>query len=320
MDSVEFDIYLSDLAILDHLAACGGSLELTSSGTCDYQEKNYSITNLANWLKEHNAVVGWNHVTIAISQMAATNDGGDPNKADIAGAFDISKINYIRFFWTGMTDCGQDWIMKLDNFRMTDAQAQADAAADAFKQQVLEENAGLIANIENLKTITAVNKDNYAAAKEKLTAATSAFNALTEEAQAILLNEGYKKPINDLKRLVEAYEEELAVLDANKALIDELNALAAYKDAASITAENIDAVKAAIAAAQTKVDSLDKDAKALLADYIANIAAAQASVDAYVPAPAPAKKGCGSALTMCAVATMILAGAWVTIAARKKED
>jgi hypothetical protein len=164
----------------------------------------------------------------------------------------------------------------------------------------------------------AVNKDNYAAAKEKLTAATSAFNALTEEAQAILLNEGYKKPINDLKRLVEAYEEELAVLDANKALIDELNALAAYKDAASITAENIDAVKAAIAAAQTKVDSLDKDAKALLADYIANIAAAQASVDAYVPAPA--KKGCGSALTMGAVATMILAGAWVTIAARKKED
>jgi hypothetical protein len=317
MDSVEFDIYLSDLAILDHLAKCGGSLELTSSGTCDYQEKNYGITNLVNDLKAQNAVVGWNHVVIAINKMAPTDNGGDPNKADIAGPFDISKINYIRLFWTGMENCGKDWVIKIDNFRMTDAQAEADRLKAEFEAKVLEDNAGLIANIEALKSITAVNADNYSSAKEKMSAASSAFNALSEDAQAILLNKGYKKPINDLKKLVEAYEEELAVLEANKALIDELNALAAYKDVASITKDNIETVKAAIAAAQAKVDALDADTKTLLTDkgYVANIAAAQAAVDAYVPA-----KGCGSALTVGAVATMILAGAWVSIAARKKED
>ena len=34
----------------------------------------------------------------------------------------------------------------------------------------------------------------------------------------------------------------------------------------------------------------------------------------------PEKEGCGGVLTVGAVATMVLAGAWVTIAARKKEN
>ena len=310
MDSLEFDIYLSDLAILDHLlAVASGSLEICSGGTCDQGEKNYDIKNLANLLKDNGAVVGWNHVSIPLSKMAGT-DGA-------YGPFDISKINYIRLFWTGMTDCGQDWIMKLDNFRMTDAVAKADADRVAFENKVLEENAGLIANIEALKNITEVNAENYSSVKDRVNSAKTAFEALSQDAQDVLVAKGYKRPITDAQKKLDAYKAIKDVLDANADLIAELEALAAYADAASITKDNYDTVKAAVEAAQAKVDALDADTKEVLADYIANIATAKAAVDAYVP---PVEKGCGGVLTVGAVATMVLAGAWVTIAARKKED
>ncbi len=347
MDSVEFDIYISHLEILDHLANCGGSLELTSSGTCDYQEKNYGIKNIAQHLKDQGAVIGWNHIVIPLDEMAPTDNGGDPNKADIAGPFDKSRINYIRFFWTDMTNCEQDWIIKLDNFRMTDAQAEADRIAAEYEAKVLEDNKGLITNLEALKTIYEgeLTKDNISAAEAKYGAAKTSFEKLETAAQDVLRNKGYFQHLSKAKKAIDEYKEVEQILKDNAKLIADLEALAAYKDASAFTNENYDAAKAAIKAARDAVDALTKTQKDALADAIAHLTAAEAAMPAEKPeapktectehadADADGKcdncgadvatgngGGCKSALTIGAVATMILAGAWVTIAARKKED
>jgi hypothetical protein len=313
MDTFEFEIYLSDLAIVDHLKnnTGSGSVELCSGGTCDQGEKSVALNQIFTDFIAGGPVVGWNHVAIPLDRMAST--------PGTYGAFKIENIDYIRIFWSGMTNpTDQDWIIKLDNFRMTDAVKQAADADAAYIEKVLKDTEALRADIDALKNIAEITAENVTSAKAKLGNVKAAFAALEEKAQTVLTSKGYKKTMNDFQKLIDAYDEAVAELEAHADLIAELEALAAYKEAASITAENVDTVKAAIAAAQAKVDALDDDAKALLADYIANIAAAQASVDAYVPAPA--KKSCGGVLTVGAVATMVLAGAWVAIAARKKED
>ncbi len=116
MHAFEFDMYISDLAILDHLQnISSGSIEICSGGKCDEGEKNISLADVAKQLKNSCPKVGWNRVIIFLNKMAET-DGN-------YGPFDISHINYLRIFWTGMTDCGQDWILKFDNFVLTDRQA-----------------------------------------------------------------------------------------------------------------------------------------------------------------------------------------------------
>jgi hypothetical protein len=287
--------------------------------------------------------------------MAPTDNGGDPNKADIAGPFDISKINYIRLFWTGMENCGKDWVIKIDNFRMTDAQAEADRLKAEFEAKVLEENAGLIANMEALKTVYEgeLNAENFASAKAKYSNTKAAFEKLSAEAQDVLKAKGYYQHISKAKKAIEDYEEVQQILKDNAKLIADLEALAAYKDASAFTADNYEAAKAAIEAARAAVDALTKTQKDALATYIAHLTAAEAAMPATKP-EAPKTEctehvdadkngkcdncdatveiegegggnnttddGCKSALTIGALATMILAGAWVTIAARKKED
>ena len=346
MDSVEFDIYISHLEILDHLAKCGGALEITSSGTCDWQEKNYGVKNIAEQLKNQGAVVGWNHIVVPLNKMAETKDGNG-TKPELAGPLDLSRINYIRFFWTDMTNCEQDWIIKLDNFRMTDAQAAADKAAAEYEAKVLEDNKGLITNLEALKTIYEgeLTKDNISAAQAKYDAAKAAFEKLETAAQDVLKNKGYYQHLSKAKKAIDDYKEVEQILKDNAKLIADLEALAAYKDASAFTYENYDAAKAAIEAARDAVDALTKTQKDALADAIAHLTAAEAAMPTVKPeapktectehtdADADGKcdncgadvatgngGGCKSALTIGAVATMILAGAWVTIAARKKED
>jgi tetratricopeptide (TPR) repeat protein len=253
---------------------------------------------------------------------------------------------------TNPTD--QDWIIKFDNFRMTDAQKRIEEEKAKFEQQVLEENAGLIANIEALKTVYEgeLNAENFASAKAKYSNTKAAFEKLSAEAQEVLKAKGYYQHISKAKKAIEDYEEVQQILKDNAKLIADLEALAAYKDASAFTADNYEAAKAAIEAARAAVDALTKTQKDALATYIAHLTAAETAIPATKP-EAPKTEctehvdadkngkcdncdatvevegddgddttdgGCKSALTIGALATMILAGAWVTIAARKKED
>ena len=117
MLAFEFDMYISDLAILDHLQnVSSNSIEICSGGKCDEGEKNIPLSDVAKQLKNGCPKVGWNRVIVFLNKMGKTEGSYGP--------FDISHINYLRIYWTGMTDCGQDWIMKFDNFVLTDREVE----------------------------------------------------------------------------------------------------------------------------------------------------------------------------------------------------
>ena len=116
MLALEFDMYISDLAILDHLQnVSSSSIEICSGGKCDEGEKNIPLSDVAKQLKNGCPKVGWNRVIVFLNKMGETEGS--------YGSFDISHINYLRIYWTGMTDCGEDWVLKFDNFVLTDRQA-----------------------------------------------------------------------------------------------------------------------------------------------------------------------------------------------------
>ena len=117
MLAFEFDMYISDLAMLDHLQnVSSSSIEICSGGKCDEGEKNIPLSDVAKQLKNGCPKVGWNRVIVFLNKMGETEGSYGP--------FDISHINYLRIYWTGMTDCGQDWIMKFDNFVLTDREVE----------------------------------------------------------------------------------------------------------------------------------------------------------------------------------------------------
>lgn len=72
------------------------------------------LKDIATALDKGCPKTGWNHVIVFLKDMK--DRSGEFN----SDPFDISHINYLRIYWTGMTDCGQDWVLKFDNFVLTD--------------------------------------------------------------------------------------------------------------------------------------------------------------------------------------------------------
>ena len=325
MDTLEFDIYLSDLAIIEYFSDTDGALELTSGGTSDQAEVAYNLRNFTKYVLA-DAKVGWNHVSIKIKNME-TNDGE-------AGAFDISKVNFLRFYWVNPPACDQDWIMKFDNFRLTDKAAQDEANDAAQADKIIEELKDLVAEIDALQSIAdaTLTAETYAAAKAQYDAVKAKYDALTDVQKNALSEKGYSLKLSNALKPINAYEEYMAEMEELADIINALKALEAYANASAFTAENYDAAKKQIQDARKAYEDLVRSDKKFLEDngFLAYLTAAEKAMPAEKPA-APTtdddtttddgkQGGCQSSLTIGAVATMILAGAWVTIAARKKED
>ena len=132
--------------------------------------------------------------------------------------------------------------------------------------------------------------------------------------------------------------------------LDAINLFKDIKNKGDITAENYATVKANVEAAYALYNALNEEEKALVTDEggYKILKTAERMLEDYEEANPPAEekpedengdetnnegntnegennteeptKGCGGVLSVGAVATMILAGAWVTIAARKKND
>ncbi|MDY2851737.1 MAG: hypothetical protein SOV55_06425 [Candidatus Borkfalkiaceae bacterium] len=82
-DKISFNLYVDDAEAF--LAMADGQLEMTSSGTNDDKnEINWKLKNLK--LKD-----GWNYVVL------------DMADAEKTGAVDVTKINYIRFYFVGLS-------------------------------------------------------------------------------------------------------------------------------------------------------------------------------------------------------------------------
>lgn len=346
MDTFEFDLYLSDLAILDDVSFHDGdSIEITSGGQPDKGEKAISFQKIfANLKDSGTAVQGWNHISVKITDMSSTDTSGNT-------PFDIASINFIRVFWVNATmpADSEKYTLKFDNFRLTDAEAQKTVQLAKDKAKFDADHADLVAELKalnNYNTSNSVTAENYEAVKAEIAAVKAKVAALTEKEQQIAADAGYIKYMEKAESSVEKYEKDLEkkaeAMEANKAVADAINALTT-----EITKDNYETVKAAVEAARADYDKLSRTHKGYFTEegLTAKLEAAEAAVKAFKPdgetncehtdadtdgkcdkcgadmgTTTPAKKGCGGVLTVGAVATMVLAGAWVTMAARKRED
>ncbi len=87
-------LYISDISAID--LSKEGSIEVTSSGTCDDQEYAWYIGRL-------NLKQGWNDLDLRLSEAGVS--GASP---------DLSRMNYIRIYHLGVT---KDLTIKLDDIK-----------------------------------------------------------------------------------------------------------------------------------------------------------------------------------------------------------
>ena len=118
MDMLEFDLYVSDLSLLtgNFFPSAAAALEITSGGTCDYEELLFTWEDIVRYgLAGQELKQGWNHVIFPLS-MAKENSAS-------AEKFDISQIDFIRFYIIDTSKLGSDeYTVKLDNICLTGEQ------------------------------------------------------------------------------------------------------------------------------------------------------------------------------------------------------
>jgi hypothetical protein len=326
MDTLEFDVYLSHVEIATQLPNAGSSqIELTSSAYMDNEEWSF------NWQQMFDHIVGevkvgWNHVAIPMSKAYQQD-----------ATFRITNINWLRLYRVpakkGLIPAG--WVIKFDNFRLTDAIQYAKDEAKREQQAMIDKHAALIEEIKTLdvyKTSTSITEDNYLEAKAAIEAMRAKVNAVPAEELKVLTDAKAIKPLEQAEKTLADYEEDVETekktLEENKEFLGEIDKLAA--DYATITKDNLEAATAAAAAVREKYEALKKSVRNLLErkGYLAKLEAVEEAIENYKPAdennntvtPPTTDGGCKSALTVGAGAMMLLAAAWVSIAARKKED
>lgn len=104
-DVIEFDLYISDLGALEVMKQ-NCALELSSGGQPDVQEIAFSgrqIVEFGRYGQEWK--VGWNRVVLRLSDATPTNTSGN-------ASFDISSINYVRFY---LLSASSGHTIKIDN-------------------------------------------------------------------------------------------------------------------------------------------------------------------------------------------------------------
>ncbi len=111
-DTLEFELYLSSLEYFD-IPWGDSHLEITSSGTCDYEEMNWNPKDIENGCVG-GAKVGWNHVVLLM------RDAGKVARPD---PIDLTRINFIRFFFVN-PPAPVDITVKIDNFVLTNRDAK----------------------------------------------------------------------------------------------------------------------------------------------------------------------------------------------------
>ena len=190
MDTLTFDLYVSDIALFDMFAGAGknSGLEITSSGTWDKQELSWTLAairdnNLGGELKN-----GWNHIILPLETASMAQGGAE---------FNIAAINFIRFFMVGET-ANTDIVVKIDNMRLDNsgiARKEAQLKAD---QEVADKVIKLINDIGE------VTLDS----ERDIEKADNAFKKLTGDQKALVTNKDVLNAAKDaLKALQEAQNE-----------------------------------------------------------------------------------------------------------------
>ncbi len=199
MDSLEMDIYISDLQLVEFFKnpALECQFEISSSGTSDVEEQMFLSKILFSYLADWQ--VGWNHIVFPFAELT-----------DAARGANLANINYFGFYTyyygvptvdpTGMT-------FKIDNVCFSNAQAAKDAMAIVEAEPV-------IALAQELSTLQKedVNADNYEELRAKVNELDALYGALSVDAVRLVddaIDGGVRKVLRKADQAVTAYEESL---------------------------------------------------------------------------------------------------------------
>ena len=118
-DTVAFDMYIDDVEAFRE-GVRDVFFELSSSGTCDKDELQWSV---GSSIKEMNLEDGWNTVYMDIGVATEAND------------FDETEVNYLRFY-TFHGGVATGLVIKLDNIRacVTGGEDFSDMKLDAYQR------------------------------------------------------------------------------------------------------------------------------------------------------------------------------------------
>ena len=92
MEFLEFDLYISDPTLFEDGLFIGAeaALEITSAGTCDYEELTFTWETIIRYgLAGQELKEGWNHVVLPLSLGQETGYNS---------TFDLSQIDFMRFY------------------------------------------------------------------------------------------------------------------------------------------------------------------------------------------------------------------------------
>jgi hypothetical protein len=116
--TLEFDIYISDFAILDHLSnTTAGGIEFGKYGV---EGRLLAWSDIVSLMQHsHCLVEGWNRVVFYLKKTTSVSHTQQSSQYS----------TYVRIYWEGMTDCEQDWVLKFDNFVTNDGFANYEVHA-----------------------------------------------------------------------------------------------------------------------------------------------------------------------------------------------
>ncbi|MBQ7337282.1 MAG: hypothetical protein IJW40_02385 [Clostridia bacterium] len=268
MDTLTFDLYVSDPAIFDMFAQGGmnSGLELTSSGECDQSEISWNLAAIKSSNIGGEIVTGWNHIVLPL-ETAASNPG---NKN--LGDFNISAVNYIRFFMVNETaDTGIT--LKLDNMRLDNSGIERARIKAEEDQKVADK---VIALIDDIGEVT-LDSDSV------ITKAEDAYKDLTADQKALVTNK------DAIKAAREAYD---ALVKAEEEKQQQ----------------------------QQQTPPEGTEGEGTEGEGTEGEGTEGEGTEGEGTEGGSEESGCASSITIGAGAMMLLAAAWVTMAARKKED
>ncbi len=296
---IEFDLYISNASMYSS-ASNSIMVEICSSGRQDANEISTDI--------RPELVDGWNHIKIEFAKLKS----GSPEP------FDITAWNFFRLCVNGPYDTGSDELtMAIANLTFWNGLNEDGLDEDEIKQQEMmakiQKVMDKINELVNIKSKDDLNSDNHEAIKKIIAEAYELYNVLEQESKDLVSDEGGLRILKTAERAVKAYEEEQAEKQECTAHVDE-NA-----DGKCDVCE-ADVPKADPECTTHVDEANDGKCDVCGADVPKHDPDGDETPETPDTPEEPAKKGCMGALSIGAVASMILAGAWATIAARKKQD
>jgi len=199
MDTLEFDLYVSDVSLFDLFGVVGkmdNGFEICSSGKSDNQEISWTLESIRNNHRGEALKEGWNHIILPLNSGKAYA-GTD---SQVQGPFDPSNVNYLRFYMVGEV-LAYDITVKIDNICLTDWNAVTTAVQ---KEELAKKKANeFIAAVETVEVTT----ENYTTIKADVEALRKQYNKLNDIAKDYVTKAALDK--------LEAAEAKIAELEAN---------------------------------------------------------------------------------------------------------